>query len=94
MKNHLEIRGDAGQLRWSYHVAALLGSWTLVDHVLTAKVLTSDALRVSQRPLTFLVPRPGRPWVWPLDSLQIADGTLTATVGPQERADHAPRPNA
>lgn len=81
----IRLAGAEGQVRWVYHIAAVLGSWTLEDRVLTATIKTSEDVKLSQQPLNFFVPRPGHPWVWPIESLQIADGTLTATVGPQER---------
>jgi hypothetical protein len=48
-------------------------------------VLSADAFKVSQRPLTFVVRRPkGVTWRWPVQTLQIDSGSLTASLGPQE----------
>lgn len=79
------VRGPAGVVEWGYHVAASLGPWTLDGSTLTAPIQTSDAFALSQQPLAFVVPRPaGYPWRWPILSLQVVDGALTATLGPQE----------
>jgi hypothetical protein len=85
--NRTVLRGLAAQVKWGYRVAASLGPWELAmeSHggTLTAAVVSSDACAVSQRPLIFEVSRPkGQRWVWPIESLQIKDGRLTASVGP------------
>jgi hypothetical protein len=85
--NRAVIRGSEALVRWGYHTAASLGPWTLNAEggggTVTATVVTHDACAASQQPLTFVVPRPkGHKWVWPIQSLQIADGKLTASVGP------------
>lgn len=84
----IPMKGVAASIGWGYHHAATLGPWNLSDAgggQLTAEIVSADAFRVSQQPLTFLVPRPnGQPRRWPITSLQIADSTLTAVVGPQE----------
>lgn len=87
--NNISIRGAAGEVRWSYHRAASLGAWTLTPgsaaSTLTASVVSLDTFKVSQQPLTFVVPRPtGRVWRWPVLSLQISGTEMTATLGPQE----------
>jgi hypothetical protein len=89
VNNSFAARGAAGVVRWSYHTAASLGPWTMAlgpeGITLTASVLSSDAFKVSQQPLTFMVVRPnGVTWRWPIQSLQIDSGSLTASLGPQE----------
>jgi hypothetical protein len=83
-----EMRGAAGAVMWSYHVAASLADWTYTAEpdggTVTAKVVTHDAFKVSQQPVTFVVRRPTGQWTWPIQSLQIANGTLTARVGSPE----------
>lgn len=89
------VRGLTASMRWGYfHVAELsaytvtkdsLGVWTL-----TATVGHVDAFRVTQRPLVFVAPhlaQAGRPsvWCWPVETLQIAGASLTATLGPPEK---------
>jgi hypothetical protein len=89
VSNSATMRGGSGEVRWSYHRAASLGSWTMTikpgESTLTASVLTSDAFKVSQQPLTFVVPRPnGKTWRWPVTVLQISGNALTASLGPRE----------
>ena len=84
----IAVHGPSAELRWSYSLAATLGPWTLqsVDGKLTvtATVVTHDPFAVSQRPLAFVVPRPTGAWRWSVESLQIAGGSLSATLEPQE----------
>jgi hypothetical protein len=85
--NRAVFRGPEAQVKWGYHLAVSLGPWELMADdrggTVTATVVTHDACAASQQPLTFVVPRPkGHKWVWPIQSLQIADGKLTASVGP------------
>jgi len=88
--NAIKFTGTAGEVRWGYTPAATLATWELVANetgggTVTAKVVTQDMFRVAQRPLTFVVPRPSGPaWCWPIQSLQLAGETLTASLGPQE----------
>ena len=89
--NKATLRGPSAEVRWAYHRAADLGPWTMTlldthgNVSMTAAVISSDAFRVSQQPLTLVVPRPnGNAWRWPIQSLQIAGSTLTASLGPQE----------
>jgi len=74
-----------------YHLAATVGPWTMTlenaagDLSVSAAVVSADTYRVSQQPLVFVVPRgQGSAWRWPVKSLQVADGRLTASLGPQE----------
>ena len=83
----LTVAGVEGELRWSYHRAAVLGAWSIVrdpaGRVLTAIVVSQDTYRVSQRPLVFVAPHGTHAWTWPIETLQLSDGTLTARLGPQ-----------
>jgi hypothetical protein len=83
------LRGPQAVIRWGYQPAVILGPWSVENEagrrVLTASVITTDQLRVSQQPLTFIVSRPsGQMWRWPVETLQIAGTQLTASLGPQE----------
>jgi hypothetical protein len=82
------FRGDAAELRWGYHPAATLKDWTMTPQdssfSVTAHVVSSDAYRVSQRPIVFTVPRQTTVWQYPVLELQIVGQTLTATLGPSE----------
>jgi hypothetical protein len=82
-------RGVSAEIRWAWHCAAKLGAWTLTDSngslQLTADVQEADDTRVSQHPLTFVVSRGDKPaWRWPVHTLQISAGTLTASLVPEE----------
>lgn len=96
--NKVTMTGRAAELRWSYHRAAALTDWTLTTEAtkatLTATVGVVDAFKVSQQPLTFVVPRPkSRPWVWPIVSLHIAGTQIHADLGPQEGSYVTPGPS-
>ena len=79
--NTITIRGAAAKLVWGYHQAAVLGSWEMDGPTVTAKVISHDAFKVSQQPLTFVVQRPtGHLWTWRVQSLQITGTTLSASI--------------
>lgn len=78
--NKVTMRGSAGKVVWSYHKAADVGAWELFGSTLTATLVTSDTYRLSQAPLTFVVPRPAGAWSWPLDTVHVEGQSLTATV--------------
>ena len=88
----MHMRGAVGELVCWYQRVALLRAWTLhsvgAGLELTAEIESVDAHRVTQRPLTFRVPRAEgkKPWRWPVVALHIAasGSSLTATLGPQE----------
>ncbi len=85
--NSVRFSGDGGEIKWAYHTAAALGSWSISTDslgrvTLTAKVVSHDNFKASQQPLTFQVPRPsGQAWSWPIETLQINDTSVTATLG-------------
>jgi len=91
--NSVVFRGAEAVIRWGYHRAAELGSWTLQDHTLIAEVKSVDALKITQSSLTFVVPRPSGSWAWAVTGLQIAGRTLTASVGPPE-GSHVSHPSS
>lgn len=88
-----DLRGAAGRLRWSYHVAAEIGTFTIVairksnKSQLRAKVLDSDPFKVRQSDLVFEVPisspdgKKKSVMKWPVSDVVIKDGMLTATIG-------------
>lgn len=87
--NRVTITGPAGLVQWGYYTAAQLGPWSLTAELgggtLTATVVSVDDFRLSQLPLTFVVPRPTGPeWTWPLIRCSIAGQTFTAEVGPSK----------
>jgi hypothetical protein len=82
------VTGRGGDVRWGYHSAATLSSWTVVADAaggdLSGAVVTVDTYRVTQRPMVFVAKLSRGEWRWPVESLQIVDGTLTARLGPPE----------
>ncbi len=85
----LTMTGHDGAIVWGYHTAASVVSWSLsatgTTGTLTAKVSKADTFRLTQQDLKFRVRRQtGTSWEWPIDSLHIADQTITATVRLQE----------
>ena len=93
MFERLAVSGRAGTLVWGYADAAVLGSWVVLREKTTwslrASVERIDTLRVRQVPLLFTAPRVKPPlgrWVWPVipNTLQVANGVLTASLGPPE----------
>jgi hypothetical protein len=88
MNNRMVLRGTGGAVKWAYHTAASLDTWTMTAEpsgtTITAKVVTHDTFAASQRPLVLVIPRSTCQWKWPVDSLQIDGNTLTAVLGQQE----------
>jgi hypothetical protein len=86
--NAFRYTGQAAEVRWGYFIAAALGAFTLTANGtgtrVTAEVRDVDPIKSVQPGLRFCVVRQSTVWTWPIESLQIADGTLTASLGPQE----------
>lgn len=85
----MTITGVTASLKWGYYLAGTLGAWTVTKTdagtwTLAATVVSTDAGRIAQRPLTFVAPHQGGAWRWPVTELAIADGALTATLGPPQ----------
>ena len=85
----LTLTGAEAAIRWGYHVACLVTTWTLTQGdgapTLTATIAHSNTYRLSQRPLVFMVARYGGIiWRWPIVELQITGASLSATLGPKE----------
>jgi len=76
--------GKAGTIKWSYLPAVVFGPWSFHGEggggTLTAQIVSFDEYRVSQRPLTAVVPAGRVEWRWSVTDLQISGTTLTATV--------------
>ena len=81
------ITGVVAAVKWSYYTAAAIngyrvtkskhGQWTAAG-----TVVVSDAFKLAQRPLVFEAKHAKGAWVWPIQTLTIADGRLTAQLGP------------
>jgi hypothetical protein len=87
--HHVTVTGVRGSLRRGYQVAADLGPWTVTrdgpSWSMTATVFSSNAFRVSQRPLVFVAEHAHGAWRWPIQTLQISGASLTAVLGSPEK---------
>ncbi len=90
----MTVRGLTGSLHWGYLQAAGLGAYTITkdEHGvwrLTATVETQNDVYVQSAlaagRLLMVAPHDHGAWRWPILTLQIADASLTATLGPPER---------
>jgi hypothetical protein len=84
-RHAIRITGKLGVIRWGFHEAATVGPWTIQNDAagvaLTAPVTASDPFRLTQAPLSFQAAVGAGTWRWPVESLTILDGTLTARLG-------------
>jgi len=95
MQNVFSIKGLSAELKWSYHLVASLGAWSVSGahgaFTFTASIvasdLTQDDFRLSQR-LEVVTPNGWR-WIVEPDTLQIAGATLTALIRTQQEPTHA-----
>lgn len=83
------ITGVVGQIKWHYYTAAAIEGYhvTRTDKdgwSLRATVVLADPFKMAQRPLTFVAPTNKGEWRWPILESSIADGALTARLGPPE----------
>lgn len=81
------IKGVVGQIKWGYYVAAAINGFTVSrspsnEWRVTGVVVREDAFNITQRPLVFVAPHAKGEWRWPIESLHIVDGTLTARLCP------------
>lgn len=84
------LTGPIGRIEWGYYVAADVHGYTVTRHretrqwSLTGIVGTSDAFKLSQRPLTFVAPynNEAGKWTWPIRSITITDRAVRAELDP------------
>jgi hypothetical protein len=86
MLGSVVINGQGGTLSWGYYVAARVPTWTIAraedgSWALSGQLESVDPYRVSQHPLRFVA----NGLAWPIETLQIADASLSAVLGPEER---------
>lgn len=83
----VSFSGITGELRYGYHVVAIVGDWTLENRTLDARIVrVINALYLKQPSLTFVIPRPSRrTWSKDLIDVRITGDALTARLGPTER---------
>ena len=87
MPHTIEISGVNGEIKWGYVLAAEVGTWSIsVDATggeLTGTVSSPpNEFAASQQPLRFVAERPKVTWEWPIQTLQVIDGRVTARLGP------------
>ncbi len=85
----ITISGPEGVLRWGWHQAARLRSWTMTRNeagqwTVTGTLAEVNDYAVSQRPLTFVTPKG---LVWQITELQLRGASCVAVLGPQEGSD-------
>jgi hypothetical protein len=90
MGEQRQIRGVVGQITWSYYVAAAIHGYTVTQSkqtgagTLHATMVSHDAFRLAQRPLTFVAPHASGAFKWTLTDLthDPVTGTVRATLSP------------
>lgn len=80
------ITGVVASIAWHYYTAAAINGYTVTRAAdgswrASGTVVLSDAFKLAQRPLTFIAPHANGEWRWPIDTLTVANGRLTATLG-------------
>lgn len=80
----LVLKGVVGQVKWSYYVAAAINGYTISrtgdEWKLTATVVSSDAFKLSRKPLLFVALHEKGDWRWPIVGYELNRGTLTAQL--------------
>ena len=84
----LTLSGAEAVIRLDYHVAASVGAWTITTGengglTLSGSIVHANHYRLSQRPLVFVMTRPGAVCRWPILELQIQGASISATLGPR-----------
>jgi hypothetical protein len=79
------VRGVVGLIKWHYFTAAAVNGYTVTRSrtdvwSLRCNVVNADAFKMSQRPLRFVAPHEKGEWVWMIESLELRDGTCTASL--------------
>lgn len=99
------IEGVVGIVKWSYYHAAAVNGYRVrapervrfraaPTFTLRAVVVMVDRFKLSQRPLVFEAPFTGGLWRWPIEKFELADGVLTARLGPLEEVYTPCRPGS
>jgi hypothetical protein len=89
LSHAVTVKGASGSIRYGYHVAATVGAWTVTrageGWSLQTTLVQSDAFRLSQQPLAFVVTVQGVSWRWPIvGALQKTGSVVSAQLGPKE----------
>lgn len=85
----MTIQGATGEVRWAYLPAAVFGPWRLDTvpggAVLEGRLVSQDDYRLAQEPLTAVVNVGRQALVYPITSLHVNGGQLSAQLGPQQK---------
>lgn len=85
----MQIRGATGEVRWAYLAAAVFGPWRLETEPggarLEGQLVSQDGYRLAQEPLTAVVHIGRQKLVYPVISLHVDGGQLSAQLGPQQK---------
>ena len=80
------LRGVVGRIEWAHYEAARVEGYTVTRTAadgwrLTARVILADPFKLAQRPLRVVAPHARGTWEWPITTITIDAGTLTARLG-------------
>jgi hypothetical protein len=83
------LRGARGLVKQGYHVAAEIADFVLAIKTgdLVGRVARCDPFLLTQTPLVFVMPTKVGAATWPIELLTVADGRLTARLGPLRPKD-------
>jgi len=85
----MQVRGVTGELRWAYLPACVFGPWRLHTHPtgasLEAELVTQDAYRMGQEPLTALLHVGRQTLIYPVEGMTVNGSQLSVTLGPQQQ---------
>lgn len=90
MSDGVTVHGANGTLFWGYLPVGTVRAWTVTRHsvsdpgALAGTITDLNTFRASQHPITFVVEHKRGTWRWPLETLQIAGTSITATLRPME----------
>jgi hypothetical protein len=87
-QHRMTVRGPMGQVRWGYLPALTFGTWAFdgaggTGTITTAQVLERNEFRLTQAPLTVVVPMGRSEWRWTVQDLQCSGETVRLTVARQ-----------
>jgi hypothetical protein len=82
-----QLTGVVGRIDYGYFPAATLEGFTITRtpagvYRLRGRCVQANTFNLSQRPLVFVVPTQLGDWRYPIEDLTIADGHVSARLGP------------
>jgi hypothetical protein len=84
----MHVRGATGELRWAYLPACVFGPWRLETYPggasLEASLVSQDDYRLQQQPLTALLYVGRQTMRYPVESVTVNGGQVSATLGPPQ----------